>query len=582
MQRLLKTLFLFIPGILMNTSVNAQFFLKKDYPTDYFAWPIEAPKALSANFGELRPNHFHMGFDCRTGKKQNLLVLAAADGYVARVKIESFGFGRSIYINHPNGFTTIYAHLNEFFPGLEKYVKEQQYKLKSWNVDLAIPDKLFIVKKEMFIAYSGNTGGSQGPHLHFEIRDTKTDKALNPGLFGFSIPDTIPPDIFRLAVYDRRLSTYEQTPKLYRIKKINGIYMTLPALIITNTDKMSFGIVTSDRSSGTANRNGIYETILYDNENPVIGFDLDGIRYEETRYLNAHIDYSLKSNGGPYVQHLSVLPGYANSIYKPSNADGIIRLTDSSTHKIKIEVKDTDGNTAILGFEIKRDSNFMIPPKNNFPVPDNSNEFYPGIINIFENSSIFFFLPGNCLYDSVHFRYNEWPSKNGFPIYQLHDVSVPLHSYFPLTIKATATLPDKSDSNRMVIHRFANGKNDYVKASPVPNGKELGWYRALFRDFGSFQLMIDSIPPKIAPLGFKDGMNCSKQNHISFVVTDNTEEIKNFTATLDGNWLRFSNDKGRVFIYDFDEMCPPGPHELKIITEDQVGNITEKRYHFTR
>ena len=527
---ILKSLFAYtnIVFILSLTVLNApaQLFPAKNYPQNYFSWPVAAVKALSANFGELRPNHYHMGFDCRTDKKQNIQVLAAADGYIAKVRIEPFGFGRSIYINHPNGLTTLYAHLNEFYPELEKYVKERQYELKSWKVNLDIPKNLFFVKKDSLIAFSGNTGSSQGPHLHFEIRDTKTEKVLNPGLFGFAIPDTIPPDILRLAVYDRRLSTYEQSPKFYQIKKINGTYITIPPLITANTNKISFGISASDRVTGSANRNGIYETILFEDETPVIGFQIDNISYDETRYFNAHIDYKLRSSGGPYVQQLARLPGYVNSIYSLANADGIIFIDDDSAHKIKMEVRDTDGNTSLVQFEIKKDSNFLNPQRSDSSALFQPNEFHPGFINIFERSNIIFYLPENCLYDSIRFRYNEQTPKTGYTIYQLHNVSVPVHAYFPVMIKATTNFPDK-----MVLHRFANGRNDYVKAEPVKNGKEDGWFRASFRDFGSFQLMIDTLPPKISPLGFKDKMNCSKLSRIRFVVTDNTDEIKIYSNT---------------------------------------------------
>jgi hypothetical protein len=228
-------------------------------------------------------------------------------------------------------------------------------------------------------------------------------------------------------------------------------------------------------------------------------------------------------------------------------------------------------------FEIKRDANFIPASKTGSVALYDPSEFHPGFINVFENSNIFFYLPANCLYDSIRFRYNELPANNGYPLYQLLNAGVPLHSYFPVTIKATTSLPGK-----MVMHRFANGKNDFEKAAPVVFGKEKGWYRASFRDLGSFQLMVDTVPPVIKPVAFKDKMNCAKLNQLVFVVTDNTGDIKKFTATLDGKWLRFSNDKGRSFIYDFDEMCPPGEHELKIIAEDQVGNIAEKIYHFTR
>lgn len=578
---ILKSLVVYIniAFTLSHTALNAsaQFFPPENYPQNYFSWPVIATKALSANFGELRPNHYHMGFDCRTDKKQNLPIVAAADGYITRIRIEPFGFGRSLYINHPNGFTTVYAHLNEFFPDLEKYVKEEQYKLKSWKVNISIPENLFPVKKDSVIAFSGNTGSSQGPHLHFEIRDTKSEKVLNPGLFGFGIPDTIPPDIVRLAVYDRRLSINEQIPKLYPLKKVDGIYVPKSPLIIASTNKVSFGISASDRVSGSTNPNGIHEAVLFENENPVIGYQIDQVGYDETRYFNAHIDYKLRSSGGPYVQLLSKLPGYANSIYRPENADGVISLGDTSSHKMKIEVRDSDGNSSIIQFDIKKDSAFTEVMKNDSSSFFQPLEFHPGFINVFERENISFYLPENCLYDSLRFRYSEVVPNTGYTIYQLHNVNVPLHAYFPVTIKASTAFPGK-----MVMHRFANGRKDFVKAEPVRYGREDGWFRASFRDFGSFQLMVDTVPPKISPLGFKDKMNGSKLNSIRFVVTDNTEEIKSFTATLDGNWLRFSNDKGRIFIYEFDEMCPAGEHELRIIAEDQVGNITEKVYHFTR
>jgi murein DD-endopeptidase MepM/ murein hydrolase activator NlpD len=572
LQKLFFLIFLFFSVF----NCTAQLFSAKNYPRDYFIYPVIATKGLAANFGELRPNHYHMGLDCRTDQGQNKKVLAAADGYIAKVKIESFGFGQAIYINHPNGLTTLYAHLNDFYPALEKYVKQQQYAQKSWAVYLDIPANLFPVHKGDTIALSGNRGGSQGPHLHFEVRDTRTDKVLNPSLFNFGIPDDVAPDIYKLAVYDRCVSTYEQTPKLFVLKKVNGVYVTTPALIIASTDKVSFGISASDRYTGSNNKNGIYETILYDNDMPIVGFQLDSIGYDETRYLNAHIDYKYRNSGGSFIEHVSKLPGYNNSVYKIFNGDGVINIEDDSTHKIKIVVKDAFGNASVLQFAVQRNAKVTETRAKDSIGYFQPRSFRPGFINIFENATVRFYLPQNCLYDSMRFQYNETPGKTGFTVYQLHNTSVPLQRIFPISIKAITPLP-----NKMVMHRFANGKNDYARAEAENYKGETGWYKASFRDFGSFELMIDTVAPTITPIGFKDGMNCSKQSRIVFVINDNTEEIK-FTALLDGNWLRFSNDKGSRFIYDFDEMCPPGLHELKIVAEDQVGNVAEKVYHFTK
>lgn len=552
----------------------AQFFSKKNYPQGYFSWPVSGvPVAIAANFGELRPNHFHMGLDCKTNQKENQLVVAAADGYIAKVSIEPYGFGRAIYINHPNGLTTLYAHLNNFNPALEKYVTEQQYAQKSWRISLSLPPNLFPVKRGQFIGYSGNTGGSQGPHTHFEIRDTKTDKILNPLLFGLPITDKIAPDILKLAMYDRCLSTYEQSPQFFTVKKVNGVYTTSPSLIITNTDKVSFAITAYDKYTGSTNKNGIYQSIIYDNEKPLVGFQMDSISYDETLYLNAHIDYKMRINGGGYVQHLSKLPGNKSVIYKEINGDGVINIEDDSIHHIKIEVRDANNNISLLQFQVQRG-----PSKTNISKEDSltyfkQKNFHPEFVNIFENEKISFYLPENTLYDSIRFTYKEIAGKTEFPVFQIHHPGVPLHHYFTLKIKCE----NSPFANKMVISRLSNGQTAFAKAV-----YENGWYKAAFRNFGSFQLLVDTVPPVINPVGFKDGINTTKLKQLTLIVNDNCEELKNFYATLDGNWIRFTNDKGKKFIYIFDERCPPGTHELKVHVEDMAGNISEKTLNFTR
>ncbi len=556
------------------TTAAAQSLPVKNYPKGYFRWPVGATIALAANFGELRPNHYHMGLDCKTEKMQNKSIYAAADGYIARIKIEPYGFGRAIYINHPNGLTTLYAHLNDFAPEVEAYIKQEQYRLKSWKMTLDIPAGTLPVTSGQFIAYSGNTGGSQGPHLHFEIRDTKTDKVLNPSLFGFPVPDNTAPDILRLVLYDRCLSVYEQSPRFISIKKVNGVYITSPSVIRANTDKVSFAITSYDRYTGSSNQNGIYEAMLYDNEIPIVGFQLDSIGYDETRYLNAHIDYKLRGSGGPFVQHLSRLPGYPPGPYHEFAGNGVINIEDDSIHQIKILVKDANGNTSTLQLGVQRGK---VPPEKS--AVDSlalykQRNFRPGFINIFENEKISFYLPETALYDSIRFAYREMSAASG-TVFQLHHGAVPVHNYFPVKIKSIANNPFR---DKMVMKRWWGGKTDFAKAVPEAGD----WYKSSFREFGYFTLFADTVAPNITSAGFKNGMNCAKLKRIAFVILDNSEELLNFTATLDGQWLRFSNDKGRTFIYDFDEKCAPGPHELVLSVEDCVGNKTERRYQFSR
>jgi len=569
--------FLFLLFLFLCYTSHGQLFPKKNYPKGYFIYPVEAKIALAANFGELRPNHYHMGLDCRTNQVQNRPVKAAADGYVAHVHIEPLGFGRAIYINHPNGLTTLYGHLNNFYPALEKYVKEQQYKLQSWQVFLDIPPGMFPVKQGQLIALSGNAGGSQGPHCHFEIRDTKTDKVLNPLLFGMPVPDNVPPAILRLAMYDRCISTYSQSPKLFSLKKVNGNYIPAQPLIAVNTDKVSFGISANDKVTGSSNLNGIYEADLYLDEKPVVGFQIDSITYDETRYVNAHIDYKTREAGGPFIEHLSRLPGYPEGIYKDFSGDGVIELTDDAVHEIKIVVKDTYGNTSTLEFKIKKgtihekDSDYADSYQNR-------QEFHPGFVNIFESKNVQLILKPEALYDSfafVHSSKNVISSKSYSEVHSLESGLVPVHDNFILRLKANKKIPAELQ-DKMIIKRSWSNKTEVAKASG--DGE---WYTAQFRSFGNFELTADDDPPTITG-SFRDNANLSKASHIIFIPKDNNEEIKNFRAELDGKWLMFTNDKGSVFIYKFDEMCPRGKHELKISVQDEAGNTTEKIYHFTR
>jgi len=567
MKKYIK-LSLFIFAILsIKGSIFAQLFPEKNIAQNYYTWPVQAKIGIVANFGELRPNHYHMGLDCRTDSRVNMPVLAAADGYVAKINIDPTGFGRAIYINHPNGTTTLYAHLNDFNPTLEKYIREQQYKLKQWKVVVEIPANQFPVKKGEFIAYSGNTGGSQGPHLHFEIRETKSDKVLNPLLYGFPIEDNIAPNIIRLAVYDRRFSTYEQTPKIFPLKKVNGVYQPIGGKILVNTDVVSFAITAFDRYTNSTNQNGIYRAEVFCDNKAISGFEMDSTGYNETRYLNAHIDYKTHESGGPFLQHLSPLPGYKNGIYKTAKGeDGLIRLTDNESHEINIVVNDVNGNHSELKFELTK-ADLPIKPNN----VEASKIFAPNMVNVFENESIWVYLKDSCLYDSFHVKVKELPGK----IFQVQDDKIPVHCYFQTWIKGDFAT---ADTGKIVMKQVAHGRQRFKKAV-----YKKGWYNASFRDFGTYQLLKDTTPPVVVPVGgFRNGFNAKNLHRIAFAVSDNSVDIANFTALLDGEWILCSNDKGKVFVYEFDEKCTPGEHILQIIVTDLVGNKTEKSYQFVR
>jgi len=570
--------FLFFIFLFFYTASFAQFFPVKNYPKRYFIYPIDARIGLAANFGELRSNHYHMGLDCRTNQVINRPVKAAADGYIARVTIAPFGFGQAIYINHPNGLTTVYGHLQSFMPELERYVREKQYEQQSWKADLEFAPGLFPVKQGQLIAHSGSTGGSMGPHCHFEIRDTKTDKVLNELLFGLPIPDKVPPTIVRLAMYDRCKSTYSQSPKFFSLKKVSGKYVTIQNIIPVNTDKISFGISANDKQSGSANPNGIYEAAIYLDGLPLSAFQLDSISYDETRYVNAHIDYKTRVAGGPYIEHLSRLPGYPQGVYKDINGDGVIELNDNDIHQVKIVVKDPNENTSVLEFKIKKGLIIENGPQKISTSYHEQNEFYPAFVNVFETENLQLYLPPATLYDSVAFTHSEKTSPDPQAYSAIHSVLsglIPAQDYFTIRIKTNKPV-NENLADKILMKRNWHGKNEVLKA--IGNGD---WYSAKFNAFGDFELIADDEPPVIS-VNFHENAYLSHATKIIITPKDNNEEVKNFNAELDGKWLRFTNDKGRSFIYSFDEKCPKGNHELKVSVEDEAGNKTEKVYHFTR
>ncbi len=563
--------------ITKDYNLHAQYGTNPTYPQGYFMYPVKAAIGLNANFGELRPNHWHMGLDCKTDKRENLPLLAAADGYIAKIKIEPYGFGRAIYINHPNGYTTLYAHCNDFYPALEAWVKQQQYAARKWHIFIdSIPANLFPVTKGQYIANSGNTGGSQGPHLHFEIRHTATDKVLNPLLFGFNIPDNVPPKISKLVVYDRCQSVYQQNAITKNLTYTKGVYDA--GIITINTEQVSFAIAASDAVNGSTNPNGIYEATVYDNDVALCGFRLNDIGYNETRYLNAHIDYKMKAAGGSYVQHVSALPGYTTGIYTKFSSDGVVHLTDGLPHRIKIIVKDVALNASVVQYTIINKNAAVTRSKDSMrnatTIP-----FYSNNVNVLDKEDIFFYLPQAALYDSIHFTYAKATSNSPklySAIHQVHTATVPLHVYFTINLKANKDVSN-AIINKLLIKNTYGSKYDVAKANFAN-----GWYSASFRNFGTYSLVYDAVPPVVVPIGIKEGSNLSKAKGFSIQVTDDYESIRNFEATVDGQWILCSNDKGKVFKHTFDQVTTPGSHVLRITVQDEAGNTTEKNINFTR
>ncbi|MEJ5103544.1 M23 family metallopeptidase [Chryseobacterium sp. MYb328] len=541
---------------------------QNNYPQNYFRNPLNIPMQLAANFGAVRTNHFHMGLDLRTNSQENLSVLAAADGYVSRIKVERYGFGNAVYITHPNGFTTVYAHLNKYFDKLDEYVKQQQYKDEKWEQDITFQPGQFPVTKGQLIALSGNTGGSAGPHLHFEIRDTKTEECLNPLLFGFNIPDSVAPIISGLYWYDRRFSTYEPGANGIAVRKVGNTYTT--DVVRVNSPMISFGIKAVDKANQGFNL-GIYKAELLMDGKLIYGFSIDKVSYDDTRYLNGCIDYTKFIRDKVGIQHLSVLPGMKLANYSTPNLSGMINLQDEGVHNIEIVLKDVKGNTSRLTTRVQLASTGNgVSPSGKVILPSEGKTLTT------ESAEINF--SKNAVYDAVNFSLYEKNSSDGNAVSNtivLQNPYLPVQDSYTLKVKPNRKLSKDEKDKVVVLFNYGSDK-DAVKAKW--NGDQA---EAQFNRLGTAELILDNSLPSVSS-GWKEG---AVVNSSALRLKGSTKvgDIVSFRAELDGKWLRFARAKND-FVYIFDEKCPKGSgsHTLKVTTINSAGNTNVQTFTFQR
>jgi murein DD-endopeptidase MepM/ murein hydrolase activator NlpD len=538
---------------------------QNNYPQNYFRNPLNIPINLAANFGAVRSNHFHMGLDIRTNSQENLPVVAAADGYVSRIKVERYGFGNAVYITHPNGYTTVYAHLNKYFDKLDEYVKERQYKDEKWEQDIIFLPDQFPVTKGQLIALSGNTGGSAGPHLHFEIRDTKTEECINPLLFGFAIPDNVAPIISGLYWYDRRFSTYEPGANGIAVKKAGNVYTS--NVVQVNSSQISFAIKAVDKANQGFNL-GIYDAELLMDGKLIYHFKIDKVHYNDTRYLNGCIDYTKFVRDKMSIQHLSTLPGMKLKDYS-SGSDGIINIQDNEIHNIEIILKDVKGNTSRLTTKIQL-------AKNSDKVSSGDKTLKPNEVKTIKTENAEINLSKNAVYDAVNFTMFEKSDPEAVSnAVVLNGSYIPVHDYFTLKIKSNRRLTDEEKNKTVIELNYGSDKN-IIKAKW--NGD---WAEEEFNRLGTARLLLDNSLPSVSP-SRKEGALISSGS-LRLKGTTKIGDIESFRAELDGKWLRFARVKDD-FIYIFDEKCPKGSgsHTLKVTTINTAGNTNVQTFTFQR
>ncbi len=556
--------------LLLFASINA--FSQVNYPQNDFISPLDIPLSLSGTFGELRSNHFHSGLDFRTQSKTGFNVYATGDGYISRIKISTFGYGKALYITHPNGYTSVYGHLLKTSPKIDAYLKEQHYKEQSFEVDLILGEGVLPVKQGEIIALSGNSGGSGGPHLHFEYRDTQTEKIINPLFFGLDakIKDTKVPVVNEIVVYpiseDAVVNQSQQPISIPISLQKDGTYLASKVLA---KGKIGIGVNTYDGSDNNYGKNGIYKMQTYLDGKPAFDIAFNSFSYDETRYINAYIDYYRYKKMNQRVQKMYYTKKYPLSLISTSLTDGIITITPNITSIYKVEIADFNGNKTAVTIPIESANQEVKIPKaikktNYFIKSDNE--------YIFEKDKISVFIPEQTFYDDFHLKFDVKDK-----VLYLHDDSTPVHSNFSVTFEEDS-IPD-ADRDKFFIATI-NGKKTYYNSTKMKEKKFTTWTRNL----GEFRLVKDSVSPKITSVNFQEGKWLSKQNDIQFAITDDLSGIKTYMGYLNGKWILFDYDyKTNKITHDFsDNVVIEGRNELKIVVTDNVGNSTIFESHFFR
>ncbi len=545
---------------------------QKKYPKEDFISPLNIPLILSGTFGELRTNHFHSGIDIKTQGKEGLPVIAIADGEIVRIKVSPYGFGNALYLKHKNGYTSVYAHLRSFNPDIQNYVRSQQYIKKSFSVDLFPYSGSFNFKQGDTIALSGNSGGSGGPHLHFEIRDTRTEKIINP-LYFYDVEDSRKPELQDLQFYDFDKGVLKESKKYNLLKSANGNYHLAGSGIIEVKGEPGFAIRTFDRLNKANNKNGVFSIELIIAGEKYHHFEMETFAFSETRFINSHIDYGQKQCCGRTMNKLLIEPNNRLSIYKIKEKLKLVQLLPDSVYPVEILVKDIKGNTSSLNFKILKKEETK---GEGFFSYSDLPLFKYGQTNFFKNEFIDLVLPDGALYKDVSFEYLENPRCEDCysPIYTLGSEEIPIHKYFNIKIKPSLNFD--GDKNKLAIASFKNGKIADFEGGKYENGFIVGRTRQL----GDFAIVADTIAPRIRPVNFKNGSKISQLSKVKIKIADNFSGIKNYNAYMDGEWILMTYDaKKKTLILDLkSEGLNRGKHSLKIEVSDGLNNISIANY----
>ena len=547
--------------LFISININSQ----TNYPKDYFSNPLNIEIILNGNFGESRPSHFHSGIDFKTQFKEGLDVFSSAEGYVSRISIKHGGFGKALYINHPNGFTTVYGHLKKFNKKIEDYIKRIQYNKKTYQIEHYLKKDVLKIDGNEKIANSGNTGSSSGPHLHYEIRLTKNQKAINPQLFGFDIKDTRKPTISSVFLYNLDSLSNIGDPTKLKIKKINdSVYQS--EKVFTN-GTIGFGISGFDRQDLANNKNGIYKYSTYYNNKKIIDFNFESFYFEESIKIKTLIDYKYYIKNKSRIIKLFKDKGNDLSIYL-NNKSGYIDVENNSSF-YKIIVSDLNGNKSIVKIPIIKSDLIIDSIKK---------------IKLFKsNKNINNKLDYNFKFENAEIKIakNTFTKEIQLNIESLKDsikIINPEIAVFK-NIKINFFNKNKKKGNYLAL-KDKDGNESFATANL--NSKNYFYHKT--KSLGTYFVKNDSLPPLIQLKNFKNNDWISNKNFIRLNITDKETGIKNYKVKINSKWTLFEYEyKKNELFYEFDSyFLNQTKNLIEVFIEDLAGNKTQKNFTFYR
>ena len=542
------------------------------YPTNYFRSPLDISLHLSGTFGELRNNHFHAGVDIKTKRRTGFPVYATADGYVSRIKVAIWGYGKVIYISHPNGYTSVYAHLSKFGDGIQEYVKNIQYQKESYETGNIYPaENEITVKKGQVIAFTGRTGGFVAPHLHYEIRDTKTEHIINPLLFGLKIKDSIAPRINKLIAYP-----IGEGSRINRSVKKQTLAIKKDSLNNYRTNRISasgsigFGINVYDLLGKELNKNGVYSIEMKVNGKRHYYHDVETFSFAESKYINLLIDYPYFATYKNRIQKTFREKETKLSIYEDLVKDGFVDVKEGFSYKVEIIAKDFKGNRSSVKIPIigVKCESLLLQEKDTTNYKILKNKFQK-----FTEGGVTVAFPKNTFYKDIFIDF----SVNG-KLATIHKPTIPLNKSFTITFDST--MYRKSEVNNIYIANINNKKYPYYQNTRKREDKLFTTTKTL----GKYTLLIDNELPKIYNLNFKNNNWVSKLNYLTIKISDTQSGIKSYEAFIDDEWILMEYDvKKKKLSYNFsDKKLVGSKHIFKLVVSDNVGNTNTYNATFYR